>query len=188
MASASVIRDVTETLRLLLEAEMTTPSLEVTVNSPQRVSMSTDHMLNLFLYQVMENPFAKNQPAIPRGASELERAPLSLNLYYLLTPYVTETEASTVDEHLILGDAMRVLYDHMLVFGARLQGDLSGSESHLKVGLSRMNLEEQTRIWHALQIPYRLSACYEVKLAALDSEIRRVTSRVAIQETRIGQR
>jgi Pvc16 N-terminal domain len=186
MASSSVIRDVTETLRALLEAKMTTPSLEITVSAPPHVKLTADHLLNLFLYQVIESPFTKNQPAIAQGPSELQRSPLCLNLYYLVTPYVVDTEGSTVDEHLILGDAMRVLFDHPLLFGPTLRGDLAGTETEIKVGLSRMNLEEHTRIWHALQIPYRLSACYEVKLAAIDSEMRQTTVRVATQETRYG--
>jgi hypothetical protein len=33
-----------------------------------------------------------------------------------------------------------------------------------------MSLEERTRVWHAVQKPYRLSACYEVRVINLESE------------------
>jgi len=44
--------------------------------------------------------------------------------------------------------------------------------------LCPMTLEELTRIWNALQSPYRLSVCYEVRIALIESEIRQTVSRV----------
>ncbi|WP_289021072.1 DUF4255 domain-containing protein [Desulfobacter postgatei] len=185
MASNSAIRDVTSTLQSLLESDMSTPNLEVSATSPKSISLDTDHLINIFLYQVTENPFAKNQPPLVRGATGTTRGPLSLNLYYLITPYVTDT-LSTLDEHLILGDALRVLYDNAVVSGTMLQGDLAGTGTQIKLGLCRMNLEEQTRIWNALQIPYRLSVSYEAKVVFIDSETDWDVRRVTTMETRYG--
>ena len=188
MSLYTVIHDVSETLRQLLEREITdSGNVAVTVNSPQRVSLNTNHLLNLYLYQVVESPYAKNRPALTVAVGSLQRAPLALSLYYMLTPY-TQDNDSNANEHLILGDAMRVLYDNAIIADPLLTGSLRGSGEELRVMLCRMNLEEQTRIWNALQMSYRLSVCYEIHLAQVDSHVQREVARVGVQETRYGQR
>ncbi len=183
MSLHTVIRDVSQTLQALLDDNITSSSsIEITVNSPQRVSLSTDHLINLYLYQVTENPFAKNRHPIRRAPHELVRAPLALNLFYMLTPYVPETEDS-IDEHLLLGDAMRIFYDRPLITDPLLRGSLRGTGVQIHLVLCRLNLEEQTRIWNALQMSYRLSVSYEVRIALVDSQDTWDVSRVETQET-----
>jgi len=41
-----------------------------------------------------------------------------------------------------------------------------------------MKLEELTRVWNALQKPYRLSVCYEVRVVLLDTTLERTPARV----------
>ncbi len=188
MSVYTVIHDVSETLRQLLENGVTDPTnVAVTLNSPQRVTLSTNHLLNLYLYQVVESPFAKNRPPLTITPHQLQGAPLTLSLYYMLTPYTQDSD-SNLNEHLILGAAMRVFYDNAIIGDPLLTGSLRGSGEELRVVLCRMNLEEQTRIWNALQMSYRLSVCYEIRLAHLDSQDRRDISRVETQEIRYGQR
>lgn len=185
MSQYSVIKDVSETLQQLL-IDKATDTIEVTVNSPQKVTLSSSHLLNLYLYQVVEDQFAKNQEPMRRGARQLVRSPLALNLFYMLTPYVPDTENS-IDEHLILGDAMRIFYDNPIITDPHLRGALKGTGEEIRISLCTMNLEEQTRIWNALQMSYRLSVSYEVKIALIDSQNVWDISRVEIQETLYGQ-
>ena len=188
MANHTVLRDVTETLRrLLVDNIVASTSVDVTTNSPPRVKLETDHLLNLFLYQISENAFARNNPPMARGPTQLVRAPLPLDLSYMLTPYVSEGRDS-IDEHLILGDAMRILYDNPVLGSDQLDGDLRGQGEQIRITLSKMNLEEHTRVWNALQMPYRLSVCYDVRVALVDSHQATETSRVLVQEVRYEQR
>lgn len=185
MSSHNVIRDVSETLRMLLKNELNqigTSGIDVTVNAPQRVSISSGHLLNLYLYQVVEDPYAKNRGPLSRGSSVQQRAPLSLDLFYMVTPYVPSNQ-DALDEHIILGDAMRVLYDHPVIGDSLLQGDLRGSGANFCVVLCRLSLEEQTRIWNALQLSYRLSVCYESRISLVDSSEQWDANRVLTQET-----
>jgi len=48
----------------------------------------------------------------------------------------------------------------------------------LSISLCPLKLEELTRIWNALQTPYRLSVAYEVKILLVESEKQRRISRV----------
>ena len=42
-------------------------------------------------------------------------------------------------------------------------------EADHTVVLTNLDLEEQTRIWEALNEPYRLSVCYKVRVTTIDS-------------------
>ena len=53
----------------------------------------------------------------------------------------------------------------------------------MSIVLVRMNLEEQTRIWNALQEPHRLSVCYEVRIVLVDSRLSEDVERVRTQIT-----
>jgi len=131
-------------------------------------------VVNLFLFRVTENPFAKNQEWIPVGMEALRYPPLALNLFYVLTPFASDK----LDEHRVLGEAMRVFYENSIIRGADLQGALGGSDEELKLDLCQLSIEDLTRIWNALNRPYRLSVCYEVRIALIDSLIEESTTRV----------
>lgn len=185
MSDPTVISDVGRTLELLLENSPA--ALVVSLNSPQLVTPGATASLNLYLYQIMENPHSKNHPPLHPHPGVEQRAPLSLDLYYMLTPYIKSDDNNTA-EHLILGDAMQVLYDNSIITDPDLQGSLSGVNAHIRLTLCRMNLEEQTRIWNALQMSYRLSVCYQARIALVDSRNVRPVHRVGVQEVRYGER
>jgi hypothetical protein len=85
---------------------------------------------------------------------------------------VTAWGGDRLTEHRLLGRAMQVLYDGALISGPNLQGaSLQGSNDTLKVSLSPVSLENQTRVWWSVQRPYRLSLSYEVRVVNLDSEV-----------------
>ena len=80
LGDINIIGDVTNTLTDLLAG------LDVTLDPPNALQGSEDSYakINLYLYQVLENPFAKNQPWITEGPGQQKYPPLALNLYYLL--------------------------------------------------------------------------------------------------------
>lgn len=171
LGDTNIIGDVTSTLKALLA------TLDVTTDSPASLSGSGSNFkkLNLFLYQVLENPFAKNQPWESLTDLEQRYPPLALNLYYMLTPYASDA----LSAHQVLSHAMTLLHDHAIVSGAALSGSLSTTVDQLAIVLCPTTLEELTRIWNALQSPYRLSVCYEVRIALMHSEILQTVTRVS---------
>ena len=94
MSSSSVISDVTQTLEeLLVNGQLPKSSFDVSLKSPadETVSPSMKPKVNLFLFRVGENPFAKNQDWQPVTPDTLRYPPLALNLTYVLTPYGEDT-------------------------------------------------------------------------------------------------
>jgi uncharacterized protein DUF4255 len=171
LGDTNIIGEVTQTLTKLLTG------LDVTLDSPATLPTGGDadfKKLNLFLYQVLENPHAKNQPWSSPDSATLEYPPLAINLYYLLTPYAKDM----ISAHQVLSHAMSVLHDNSIISGPQLTGTLPVAVEQLVLLLCPMTLEELTRIWNALQSPYRLSVCYEVRIALLRSGITQKVSRV----------
>ncbi len=167
LGDLNIIGDVTRTLQDLLKAE----SLDVTLDSPAALPTSPDGgegfaAVNLYLYQVTENPYAKNQPWITRPDGTQEYPPLALNLHYLLTPYASVA----LTAHQVLTHAMLKFYLNSTLPGDVLPDSLRLSVERLTINLCQMTLEELTRIWNALQTPYRLSVGYEVRVVLVDSQ------------------
>ena len=172
LGDTNIIGEVTKSLVTLLDG------LTVTQESPASLPTGGDadfRKLNLFLYHVLENPHAKNQEWLSPSSAVQEYPPLALNLYYLLTPYAKDA----ISAHQVLSHAMGRLHDNSILTGTQLSDSLSAAVDQLAIVLCPVTLEELTRIWNALQSPYRLSVCYEVRIALLRSAIRRDAPRVS---------
>jgi hypothetical protein len=82
---------------------------------------------------------------------------------------------------------MRIFYDHAIIAAPLLKGELEHTTEELKVDLCQFSLEELTRIWNALNQPFRLSVCYEVRIILVDSGFERSAHRVIVKENRYSQ-
>jgi hypothetical protein len=174
MSNYLVLKHTSAALKDILWREIELiPSMKGFFQSPQAIAFISPRearendslKLSLWLYQVTENEFLKNQPpARLNNSNPLQevKPPLALNLYYLMTPNKSNAEK----ELEILGFVMRVLYDNPTVY---INAPQDGVFEELRLILCRLNLEELTRIWEALQEPYRLSVCYKVTVVRVDS-------------------
>lgn len=171
MSAATAIGMVSESLRNLLLGEMSLiPAVNVTILAPDE--SGGDRRLNLFLYKVQENPALKNQDwQVKRGEPErLVPPPLSLNLFYLLTPYATnDPQTGNATAHQMLGDAMRVFYENPILPEDYLALPLQGAREQIKIMPNSLNLEELSQIWGTFTRPFRLSVPYEVSVVQLDA-------------------
>lgn len=151
---------------------------------PSAAARNAANRLSLWLYQVTENEYVKNQPALPANGNNAARyPPLALNLFYLVTPFgaTSDTDPTAGESDLrLLGKTMQVLYDNAILYLRDADDNIA---EELRVVLRQLTLEELTRIWEALQEPYRLSVCYEVRVIHVDSlrdfNLARVTERIA---------
>src|SRR5262249_33554862 len=126
-------------------------------------------LLTVFLFEVGEDPSARNRPRIRSAPPDLRlmKPPMALLLRYLLTPW----GGDPATHHQILGRAMQVLYDNAILSDPDLQGTLANDNQMIKITMAPLSLEERTRVWHAVQKPYRLSVSYDVRVVNLDSEV-----------------
>ncbi len=171
MSTSTAIGMVSESLRNLLVGEMTlTPTPNITVLAPDE-SGGGSRRVNLFLYKAQENPSLKNLDWQPKtgDSSQLVPPPLSLNLFYLMTPYApNDPQSGNSAAHEILGEAMRVFYEHPIVSQEYLVEGLSDARHQIKIMLNTLDLEELSRVWNTFTQPFRLSVLYEVSVVQID--------------------
>jgi hypothetical protein len=185
MSSSTVIGDVTQTLGELLKVKQRPKDLFlVSLKSPADETVEPMKLkVNLFLFRVEENEFARNEDWEAVGTDTLHYPPLVLNLFYVMTPFVDDKP----DEQRIFGEAMRVFHDNPIIDPALLKGVLENSGEELKVDLCRFTFEQLTQIWSAFSKPYRLSVVYQIRMVRIDSLVEQATRRVTEHQVFMDQ-
>jgi hypothetical protein len=191
MSDYSIIAELGDSLVSLLFSELNAdPQMSSLIDSEDRISLESPAdlennnsvRLSIYLYRIVENPYLKNRfPLEGRGGTQ-RKPPLTLDLYYLITPLV----GTPREQQIVLGKTMQVLYDRAILEGPDLEGSLGQSGEEIRLVLNSVSLEELTRVWQALEIPYRLSVCYIARVAIVDSEQERFVSPVVHQQALYG--
>lgn len=188
MSDYRAIAGVSRTLKTLLRDRMQDPvSVSFTPPDVTKPDDISGKWLNLYLYQVFENGYLKNQEIPGQGhPSAYGHPPLSLDLYYLLTAHASiETlPESDLDAQEILGDAMRVLHDYSMVTDQLpirratvgtvgepiLDLHLRDEFEQIKITLQPMSLEDLSKIWTAMpEANFRRSVAYQVSVVQIES-------------------
>lgn len=192
MSDYTVIAEIGESLvRVLWEEIQADPQVNLLIDNESRISLESPFdlrdddsvRLSLYLYRIVEDPMLKNQFPVAGTGVRLRKPPLTLNLFYLVTPLV----GSPREQHIVLGKTMQVLYDRAILEGPDLVGSLAGSPDGVRVILNPVSLEETTRVWQALEMSYRLSVCYTARVALVDSRREELVQRVVHRTGRYGE-
>jgi hypothetical protein len=179
MSDYKVIGAVNETLKSLLWSRFKNDSgILSLLSSEDQISLEPPFKLvndrnevdrsylSIYLYRIVENGDMKNRPLELRDESLVNYPPLSLNLFYLVTPLTNSAD----NDHRLLAKTMQILYDNSILKETALQGILANTKEELRVILNPISLEDITRIWSGFMRPYQLSVSYEVKVIYIDSE------------------
>ena len=171
MPDFNVIADVSLTLQTVL-----TDALSILLPAPAPIAQVHDlqgniptspAMLTLFLFDVIEDPSARNRTRVRDVVPPdviIRKPPLALLLRYLMTPW----SGDRLTDHQILGRVMQTLYDGAIISGPQLAGGLAGSDQALKITPAMLTLDERSRVWFSVQKPYHLSVAYEVRVVNID--------------------
>ena len=177
----TIIRDVGNTLKELLEANIPALRTNISFNSPAEMQNPTGNrrLLSLFLYQLAENVHMRNRNMVVPDPERLVYPPVILDLYYLLTPYAQERE----DEFDILERVIRVFYDNAALRGSTLKGMLLDSGNDvLRVVLHPLTLEDLNHLWNTFAKPFKTSVAYLVTLIRIPSSRELTAHRVVHKE------
>src|SRR5262245_11039204 len=180
--SFAALNEVTRALRVLLHSQLTQVSASAVVTLlPPGADLPAVSGVNLYLYRVVESPASKNRPwPGDRATPPSARPALGLELSYLLTPLATRPDDASFqlgdDAHTMLGVAMLTLQENPVLNDIHIPGFdadavlppfIMNSFEQVKVTLAPTSLEELSKIWAAINQPYRLSVAYEVSLVQL---------------------
>lgn len=194
MAAEDAIKRLTLNLAALLADRMFRRNDVVfSFGTPHPAPNALGPRLNIFLYQVNENPAFRNDEDPRRAISgSYGSPPLALELGYLLTSYGAQTEVkpappmgslagdslAELDAQFILADAMRVLHDVPIItrqtqreqppLGALLDPGLQNEFESLRIAPRRMNLDELSKLWTALKEDFQRSVAYDVSVIRIE--------------------
>jgi hypothetical protein len=146
----------------------------IVLMNPADAARDNNRRISLWLYQVQENEFVRNQ--LPMRVAQqndvVQFPPVPLNLFYLLTPSTNSVEG----DQMVLGRSIQIFYDNATLLLESTEQP--GTAEELRLSMCQRDLRELAEVWEALQQPYRLSVCYEIRLARIDSERMERTGRV----------
>jgi hypothetical protein len=220
MSSALAIASVTYILKYLLTEGLAIHDMTHNLNGdatitalpPDRISTDTErNQLNLFMYQVTENPGWRNQqlPAFNNQGSRINNPPLALDLHYLLSAY----GASELSHDKLLGYGMQILHGFPVLTKKIIQKSLnippegedktdiestkeqeilssSGIDKQIesiKISPENLSMEEVSRLWTAFGAKYRPNATYKATVVLIQEE-KKVTVNPNPEEKKINIR
>lgn len=141
--------------------------------------------VSLFLYQVVENPYLKNQEFEQRGINTLINPPLVLDLLYLITPYSSApgtgtTSVARENEQMLLTKILRVFHDNGKLSGPALGNALLDSGNReLRILQNILSMDQMNHLWSMFrEASYKLCVSYTVTPLIIPSSREITTQRV----------
>lgn len=180
MGRYTAIADVGQALVRILQENLCPEPLM----NPDSISLCAppdrgDTVVGLYLYDVGESEAVRATTPIAIGENQLRSPPMLLQLSYLLTVYsAAEAKFRAMDEQRILGRAMQVMSDNAALDAMEVLKDPNGIYGKINIQLMNLTMEEKMRIWSFPEVPYRLSACYQVAPVEVESTRLRTVRRV----------
>jgi hypothetical protein len=83
---------------------------------------------------------------------------------------------------------MQAFYDRAILQGTDLTGSLAASGEEVRLILNPVALEETTRVWQAMEMSYRLSLVYLVRVVMVDSRREQFVQPVVTRRDQFSQR
>ncbi|MBD2137763.1 DUF4255 domain-containing protein [Anabaena sp. FACHB-1237] len=181
MSNYLAIATVTATLQRTLQAAIQTDvyGARVTTFRPNSIGGGPSEAgVNIFLYQVMNNPAFTNPV---RAQNHPTKKQVAIDLYYILSFYGNETE---LEPQRILGSVVRTFSDQSILSPDMIRetladpnysflegSDLADQLYQININLYDVNLDELSKAWSTFfQSPYLLSIIYRVMIILIDGK------------------
>jgi len=189
MSDYKVLAEVGQSLiKVLWEQIEADPDLVALINNSSLISLespaehqensSDPSLLSVYLYRIVEDSYMKNRVQVEGPGGSVRKPPMSLDLYYLITPLLKAPR----DQQIVLGKVLQILYDRPTLEGPDLAGTLATSGEVVRVIFNTVPLQEVSWVWQALETPYRLSVTYTVRVTLLDSTEQQFRQRVLLSK------
>lgn len=184
---ASIIDDEVAAAKLLLPGIL--GAATTSSSPPDHVQTGADQeqtSLNLFLYHVTYNQGWKNVglPTRETNGSVQGRAPLAIDLHYLLTAY----GAGDFEPQIMLGIGMQAMHEAPLLYRQKItavfkppfannvdralaSAALQDQIELCKITPQQLGTEELSKLWTAFQSKFRVSAAYSVSVLLIESKV-----------------
>jgi hypothetical protein len=173
MADARAIRDVSTALQAILQNELSVLAIPTGTVRIESIDLLPDPVppprVTIFLFNIAEDPFLKNRGVeivtTGPGSVTTRRPPTVVDLDFMICAWMSTTQ----EEHLILGDVLRVIYDHPQVDPVLLGPSWRPDEA-VQLSLSNTSIEDQARIWTTFGFRrFKLALYYKARVVPIAS-------------------
>jgi hypothetical protein len=162
-----MIHDLDKTLKQLLEGELAhlNPAVTISFDPPDATFSPSGPAVDLFLYDIQEDlELRRNELLVERqdnGMAVKRRPPARVECSYLVTAWSSDAE----NEHLLLGEVMKVLLRYQMIPKNLLQGSLANQALPLPTtALQPGRLQSLGEFWQAMGGKPRAALHYTVTL------------------------
>lgn len=170
-----MFQDLDATLAALLTDKLEVKNVAISFATPDEQSLHaadvTPPAINLFLYDVRENYDLRTnqweQVRADNGLIMRKQAPTRVDCSYLITAWPSpDAPKPTQDEHLLLGQVMKVLLRYRAIPPGYLKGELIGQDPPLRAKIIADNqLHSLGEFWQALGGKPKATLHYTVTLS-----------------------
>lgn len=188
MSNFKIIGEIGEALRRIIlrvpwtDLDFIPTEENIVFQSPKEVT--GENQISVFLYRIMKNSFLMNQEAFQADHrkqvdQKYQNQPLVLDLYYLITPYVSDKS----QEKYILGKILQIFHDHSYLEDADFSEPYAGTTFRPQITFESLTLDDLSKLWTSFHdAPLRLSVCYQVSPVRIDSTRTEEFQRVVVKE------
>ena len=174
MADYTIIADVSsyivKTLREKMCPEPVPSPNNIEISSP--AAQDVDYIVGLYLYEIKEEMQVSRPPVVERGRIQLVQPPRPYSLYYMVfINGSSQMGLKAPDIQKIIGRIAQIVNDNSSVYPQQLQPWLDEGEPPIVLSQAKMTLEEEVRVWQAINKPYEISLFYKAAPVFLSSEI-----------------
>jgi hypothetical protein len=139
---------------------------------PANFQSPMEEGISLFLYRVEVNAGLRNMPNRIGLDGVSRRAPLPLDLYYLLTVWAKDV----IKQQRVLGWAMRTLEDAPILAAGRLNNfgpetDVFSPNETIEIIFQTLSLQDMSNIWSTFKVSVPASVAYIARVVGIDSAI-----------------
>lgn len=199
MSNALAIGGVTAVMKALLEGsgsksvvDTAVGTFDVSTSPPDKLAETDKNLLNLFLFQAVENSALRNSSFPSRSANgdRLTNPPLALDATVLVSAYGEHDYFAEI----LLGYALHVFHESPVLTRDRIRTTLNGSSTdpnwpsnfsstgladqleEIKIIPRSISVEEMSRIWASFQTGYRPTAMFQVSVVLIEAEYPSISS------------
>jgi len=171
MTDFTAIHAASMSLKGVLERAITSSTephlagVQIDLRSPQEMRDESKQGVSVWLFLVRRDADTYNLPPRITHPDRVPSRPITLELGYLITPVIDDTET----RHVVLGRVIETLNDAAPIRGADLAESLAGTDDELLVHLDAGALPDPFRIWDAMNLPYEVCVPYLVEHVVIES-------------------
>ena len=148
------------------------PNARFELYQPADFQSPMEEGVSLFLYRIEINAGLRNMPNRTGLDGVTRRAPLPLDLHYLLTVWAKDV----VKQQRILGLVMQTLVDAPVLSAERLNNfgpeqDVFRPNETIEVTFNSLSLQDVSNLWSAFKVSLPVSIGYIARVVGIDSTI-----------------